>query len=188
MRDPIQEFTSFNRPFARRYQELLRLKIARMAESPFAFFRGTFHLYARDVLNSANPLVPLFSRPGQEMDLVGDIHSENFGTYRADDSEVHYDINDFDEATTGRFDFDAARLAPSHFRPARSPKLPLDQAVQIALDGLKTYTQVISRFVGKGRDANLDISQSKPAQCPLVDQLIKSGIGGKRSAFIAKIT
>src|SRR5205823_6624671 len=139
-------------------QELLRFKIARMADGPFAFFRGTFHLYAHDVLSGASPLVPLFSRPGQELDLVGDIHSENFGTFKADDDLVHYDVNDFDEATTGRFDFDVARLATSHFLAARHLKLPLDQAVQVALAGLKTYAQTLSRSVAKGRDADLDVS------------------------------
>ena len=42
MRDPLDEFRTFNRPFARRNPELMRHKIARMSESAFAFFRGTF--------------------------------------------------------------------------------------------------------------------------------------------------
>ncbi|MGH3427392.1 MAG: DUF2252 family protein [Mycobacteriales bacterium] len=33
---------------------LLRLKVARMAASPFAFFRGTFHLLTRDALAYAD--------------------------------------------------------------------------------------------------------------------------------------
>ena len=51
MRDPVVEFMNYNRPFVARGPELLRLKVARMAASPFAFFRGTFHLFAADVLN-----------------------------------------------------------------------------------------------------------------------------------------
>ena len=54
MRDPVAEFMTYNRPFVRRNPELLRLKVARMAASPFAFFRGTFHLFARDVLDKAS--------------------------------------------------------------------------------------------------------------------------------------
>src|SRR5437588_4636490 len=104
MRDPVQEFMDFNRPFARRHPELLRLKVARMAESAFAFFRGTFHLFARDVLDRDRLPLALLSGEGAEMDLVGDLHSENYGTYKADDAHVHYDINDFDETTRGRFD------------------------------------------------------------------------------------
>src|SRR6202521_5687449 len=99
MRDPIVEFQNFNRALARRNPELLRLKIARMAASPFACFRGTFHLFARDVLARQEEWVPLLSGGGAEMDLVGDIHSENYGTFKASDGQVHYDINDFDETT-----------------------------------------------------------------------------------------
>src|SRR6516162_1264004 len=95
MRDPLKEFQTFNRLFARRNPELLRHKIARMAESPFAFFRGTFHLFARDVLAGVGGVLPLFHGTGVELDLVGDIHSENYGTFKADDGAVHYDVNDF---------------------------------------------------------------------------------------------
>ena len=34
MRDPIEEFMAYNRPFARRNAELIRFKIARMAQTP----------------------------------------------------------------------------------------------------------------------------------------------------------
>ena len=83
MRDAIAEFIAYNRPFARRNQELLRFKIASMAESPFAFFRGSFHLFARDVLGGVGGPLPLFQAASAELDLVGDIHSENYGTFKA---------------------------------------------------------------------------------------------------------
>src|SRR5262249_28647361 len=82
MRDAIQEFMAYNRPFARRGPELLRFKISRMAESPFAFFRGTFHLFARDVLDRTYEPLALISGSGPELDLVGDIHGENYGTFK----------------------------------------------------------------------------------------------------------
>src|SRR5262249_34608035 len=110
---------NYNRLFARRNPELLRLKVARMAENPFAFFRGTFHLYARDVLDNVWRAVSVVLGSGAEVDLVGDIHSENYGTYKAADETIHYDINDFDETTRGHFDFDICRLAMSLFLVAR---------------------------------------------------------------------
>src|SRR5690348_3519420 len=64
VRDPIDEFMRFNRPFARRNPELLRLKVARMADGPFAFFRGTFHLFARDVIETKAGPLPLLSGGG----------------------------------------------------------------------------------------------------------------------------
>src|SRR5262245_39531382 len=163
MRDPLDELRSFNRPFARRNPELMRAKIARMAESPFAFFRGTFHLYARDVLSGAGGILALLGQTGTEMDLVGDIHSENFGTFKAEDGRFHYDVNDFDETTTGRFDFDVCRLATSHFLAAKERDDPLPRAVQITLSGIEAYAAALRRWLGKSKPADLDLNDKRPS-------------------------
>jgi uncharacterized protein (DUF2252 family) len=187
VRDPIDEFMRFNRPFARRNPELLRLKVARMAEGPFAFFRGTFHLFARDVIESKAGSLPLFSG-GAELELVGDIHSENFGTYKAADGAVHYDVNDFDETTTGRFDFDVCRLATSWLLAAQERKDPLEQAVPVSLAGLVTYADTLRRLLKKGKGAQHDVSETTPSGCGPVDDLIAAGAAAKRPAFINRLT
>ena len=92
MRDAVQEFMAFNRPFAQRDAHLTRYKIARMAENPFAFFRGTFHLFARDLREGVCGPVKLPTN-GTEIDIVGDLHSENYGTFKAQDGAIHYDVN-----------------------------------------------------------------------------------------------
>ncbi len=188
MRDPVAEFQEFNRPFARRHPELLRLKVGRMAVNPFTFFRGTFHLFARDMLEHvfASPAV----RPGSEieMDLVGDIHSENFGSYKADDDAVHYDINDFDETTRGRFDFDVFRQAASLMLAAQERNAPLATAVSIVLAFLETYTQSVVRLLKKGRDLDLDLTESTSSPYPPVHALLKDAASNKRPAFINKLT
>ena len=188
MRDPIDEFMRFNRPFARRNPELLRLKVARMAEGPFAFFRGTFHLFARDVIESTAGPLPLFGGGGAELELVGDIHSENFGTYKAADGAVHYDVNDFDETTTGRFDFDVCRLATSWLLAAQERKDPLEQAVPVSLAGLVTYADTLRRLLKKGKGAQHDVSETTPSGCGPVDDLIAAGAAAKRPAFINRLT
>src|SRR5438270_8857024 len=129
MRDPVAEFQAYNRAFARRNPELLRLKVERMAASPFAFFRGTFHLFARDILERFYEAGPRVAGAEAELDLVGDIHSENYGTYEADDG-THYDINDFDETTQGRFDFDVRRLTTSFILAAQERGDGLGDAAQ----------------------------------------------------------
>ncbi len=187
MRDPVVEFQEFNRPFARRNAELLRLKIGRMAASPFTFFRGTFHLFARDMLEHvfASPAL----RPGSEieMDLVGDIHSENYGTYKGDDDALHYDINDFDETTRGRFDFDVFRQATSLVLAAQERGANLSAAVPVVLAFLETYTQTVARLLKKGRDLDLDLTESTTASYPPVHALLKESAAIKRPAFINKL-
>src|SRR5207237_3631617 len=105
MRDAIALFQDYNRAFALRNPELLRLKVARMAGSPFTFLRGAFHVFACDILDAFFDSGPGTGGGAVELDLVGDIHTENYGTYQAEDC-IHYHINDFDETTQGRFDLD----------------------------------------------------------------------------------
>lgn len=187
-RDPIQEFMTFNRPFARRNPELLRFKVARMAEGPFAFFRGTFHLFARDVLDKNLQPLQLLKGDGLEMDLVGDIHSENYGTYKAADGVVHYDINDFDETTRGRFDFDVCRQATSLFLASREGGESLARAVQVPLAFLATYIDTVHRLLKRGKDPEFDVSAAASCGCSPVDTLLASAAASKRPAFIARLT
>lgn len=188
MRDPIEEFMTFNRPFARRNPELLRFKVARMAESPFGFFRGTFHLFARDVINKSYDPLPLLSGDGVEMDLVGDLHSENYGTYKAADGLVHYDVNDFDETTQGRFDFDVCRLATSLVLAARERGAGLAEAVRVPVAALTTYCETVRRLLKKGKEPEPDVNDERPSGCEPVDYLAQAGAQAKRPAFIDRLT
>jgi uncharacterized protein (DUF2252 family) len=186
MRDPITEFQEYNRPFAQRNPELFRVKIARMAADPFAFFRGTFHLYSRDVLERLHEPIPLLSSGGIEMDLVGDIHSENYGTYQAADGKVYYGINDFDETVRGKPDFDVCRLAISIFLASRIRGDSLIDAVLITVTALKAYTDMLPRCLKKPKD--FIINEATSCDCPAIDDLVRSGAAAKRTDFIRKET
>jgi uncharacterized protein (DUF2252 family) len=189
MRDPIEEFMNYNRPFAQRSPELLRLKVARMADSAFAFFRGTFHLFARDVIDRQNISLALFSSAGgAEMDLVGDLHSENYGTYKAADGLIHYDVNDFDETTQGRFDFDVCRLATSLLLASLERMDPLEQAVLVPLAALTAYTETVIPTLKKNRDLDYDLNENSPGPYSPVAALIAAGDAAKRAAFIGRLT
>jgi uncharacterized protein (DUF2252 family) len=188
MRDAIQEFMDFNRPFARRNPELIRFKVARMAESPLAFLRGTFHLFARDVLEKAHDPLPMFTGEGPELDIIGDIHSENYGSFKATDDVVHYDVNDFDEATTGRFDLDVSRAAISWFLAARERGDSLADATQGTLSAVAAYADSLTRLVKKGKTPDLDVSETHASGCGPVDELVLAGAAAKRSAFIGRLT
>ena len=188
MRDALQEFMTFNRPFAKRNAELMKFKIVRMAENPFAFFRGTFHLFARDVLEHSMIPVPVMTSDGGEMDLVGDIHNENYGTCKAEDGLIHYDLNDFDETTRGRFDFDVCRLAVSTLLAAQERKDTLENQIAAVLGGLSSYLQTVQGSLKKGKFSDLDIFEKNPGPADAVAQLIRQKTAVKRSQFIADLT
>jgi uncharacterized protein (DUF2252 family) len=187
MRDPVAEFMTYNRPFVARGPELVRLKVARMAASPFAFFRGTFHLFARDILDHGMEALPALSTAGADLDLVGDLHSENYGTFKAADGRVHYDVNDFDETTRGRFTFDVARLATSLFLAGREIGLSIHDAVPMLLAFLKTYALAVQHLVKKG-GTGFDAVEGTASGSRAVDLLLGEMASLKRPAFIEKLT
>ncbi|MBL8178338.1 MAG: DUF2252 family protein [Bryobacterales bacterium] len=80
-------------------------KLRRLCDSPFRFYRGTFPLFAADVKR--------FRGMGMRGGIVGDVHAENYGAFRAVTGEIVYDINDFDEATNGDYEWDVLRLTVS---------------------------------------------------------------------------
>jgi len=107
-RDPVDVVTAVARP---RQQRLIPLRTARMAVSPFTFYRGAAQLMAGD----------LGTRPhtGINAQLCGDAHLLNFGVYASRERALVFDINDFDETGRGPWEWDLKRLATSFVLAAR---------------------------------------------------------------------
>jgi uncharacterized protein (DUF2252 family) len=71
---------------------LRALKWKALKESPFRFYRGTCHLFAED-------FVKLYKyKPKVKSWICGDLHLENFGSFKGENRLVYFDLNDFDEA------------------------------------------------------------------------------------------
>ncbi len=90
--DPLREIAAFNKG---RHPELLALKYRKMAASPFGYFRGTNHLFHADWPGAA------WLERMPAVWLNGDLHLENFGTYRGDNRLVYFDVGDFDDGALG---------------------------------------------------------------------------------------
>jgi uncharacterized protein (DUF2252 family) len=88
-----------------RVPALLKLKHQLMAQSPFAYFRGSALVMAADLAVLPNT--------GIEAQLCGDAHVRNLGAYAAPDGRLVFDINDFDETIQGPFEWDLKRMAAS---------------------------------------------------------------------------
>ena len=89
---------------AGRDPERLRLKYQRMAGSAFAFMRGSCHLFYERL-----PLGGVF-KSAPPVWVCGDLHLENFGSYKGDNRLVYFDINDFDEAALAPASWELVRL------------------------------------------------------------------------------
>ena len=86
----------------------LTLKHERMRAAIFPFMRATFYRWCelwRALAASERSLA--------RVSAVGDLHLENFGTWRDHEGRLLWGINDYDEATTLVWSQDLARLATS---------------------------------------------------------------------------
>jgi uncharacterized protein (DUF2252 family) len=110
MRDPIAQLVEYNRAFVGEGRDpaWLRLKLDRLRTSPFAFLRGTFHLFMADWPELGDD--PLADGPAQP--IVGDLHLENFGAFKTKAGFV-FDVNDFDETGVATPAIDLMRVATS---------------------------------------------------------------------------
>jgi len=86
----------------------LRRKHALMSEAPFPFLRATFFRWSQ-----VWPELCPDTQTAPIVLAVGDLHVENFGTWRDRDGRLIWGINDFDEAEWMPYTCDLVRLAAS---------------------------------------------------------------------------
>lgn len=90
---------------AGRLDRLVPIRVGRMISSPYAFLRGTAVVMAADVASlPSTGIMPV---------VCGDSHLGNFGFYRSGEGEQVIDLNDFDEAHPGCWEWDLRRLVAS---------------------------------------------------------------------------
>ena len=133
--DVVRSIQDFN---AGRDPERLQLKYRKLRDSPFAFLRGTCHLfYAR------LPRAGIFKSAPLGW-ACGDLHLENFGSYKADNRQVHFDINDFDEAALAPTTWDLVRLLTSLRVGADELGLRRVEAEALCTDLLQAYAAALA--------------------------------------------
>lgn len=117
--------------------ERLALKYAKMRQSPFVFLRGACHLFY--------PALPALASLTQAplAWACGDLHFENFGSYKGDDRQAYFDINDFDEAALAPCTWDLLRLLTSLQCGADELKASPGQAHVMSQDCILAYRDAL---------------------------------------------
>lgn len=98
----------------------LKFKHEQMAAAVFPFFRATFYRWLQSWPENCAELdrVP-------HILSVGDLHVENFGTWRDSDGRLVWGVNDFDEACLFPYTMDLVRLATSALLAIREERLTM---------------------------------------------------------------
>jgi uncharacterized protein (DUF2252 family) len=123
---------------AQRLPWLVPVRHSRMAQSPFAFFRGAAAVMAADLARQPHS--------GLMVQLCGDAHLLNFGFYASPERSLLFDLNDFDETYPGPFEWDVQRLAASLVLAARSLGLSSSQQEKICRRSLRAYAKAMAEF------------------------------------------
>ena len=124
-----ERIVDFNR---NRIPEMVKLKYEFMKENLFRFFRGTNHIFYEDLSKTEGfPISPASW-------ICGDLHLENFGTYKSDNRQVYFDLNDFDEALLAPSLWEVVRMATSIFIAFDSLKIEENKALHMSQLFLKT--------------------------------------------------
>src|SRR5713226_6511533 len=98
----------------------LRFKHEQMAAALFPFFRATFYRW----LQQWPEVCPELERVPHILS-VGDLHVENFGTWRDTDGRLVWGVNDFDEACLFPYTMDLVRLATSALLATREDRMAM---------------------------------------------------------------
>ena len=116
-----------------REAERLRIKFAALRADAFAFYRGTCGLFYRtlelDRALQASPAVL----------ACGDLHTQNFGSYKGDNRLVYFDISDFDEGCVAPLAFDVLRFLTSLLVGSEALKISNKVSAELITEFLDTY-------------------------------------------------
>lgn len=134
--DVVRQILDFN---AGREPERLQLKYDKMQADAFVFLRGSCHLFyqqlaCKGVFKSAPPVWS-----------CGDLHFENFGSYKGDNRLAYFDMNDFDEAILAPASWDLVRMLTSLQVGAHSLGLRADEVQQLCEGFLQSYASTLSQ-------------------------------------------
>lgn len=121
-----------------RIEQLLPIKYGRMLASPFAFLRGSAVVMAADLAQT--PVT------GLEAVICGDAHLSNFGIFATPERSMVFDINDFDEAYFGPWEWDLKRLVASAVVAGRENGFSDKQCRDLVIDLIRVYAYAMDKF------------------------------------------
>jgi uncharacterized protein (DUF2252 family) len=138
-RDPIE---ILGEQALTRVPEYVPIRNGRMAESPFAFYRGAAAVMASDLAGMPHS--------GITVQICGDAHAMNFGMFATPERHLVFDVNDFDETLPGPWEWDLKRLAASGAVAAAQLGLGSDAVRSIARGTVLAYQRRMGELARMG--------------------------------------
>jgi uncharacterized protein (DUF2252 family) len=121
-----------------RLPDLVPLRHERMAESAFAYYRGTPAVMAFDLASTP--------RTDIVVQASGDAHISNFGLFASPERALVFDTNDFDETLPGPWEWDVKRLAASVVIACRANGFSAVATREATMDAVRGYRLWMARY------------------------------------------
>ncbi|UZW59316.1 DUF2252 domain-containing protein [Lysobacter enzymogenes] len=180
----VQQIHDHNHPYAASASGELDTKLATMAGGPFAFYRGTAHLFFQDM--ATLPGSAYASAQTGYTWIGGDMHLGNFDAARDSSGKAVFKVADFDEGYLGQYVWDLRRLAASLVLAGRDNGLS-DAAIGTAVDTLVgKYVDQMGEF--KGNNGESGFRLDKDSTTGAVDDTIDKADGKTRASLLSKYT
>jgi uncharacterized protein (DUF2252 family) len=131
--DPVQQIIASHEG---RVQRLIPVRVGRMTASPYAFLRGAAGIMAEDFARlPSTGITPV---------ICGDAHLGNFGFYASPERDLVFDLNDFDEAHPGAWEWDLRRLVTSVWVAGRDNGSSEQDCERAATSCVQAYRQQLA--------------------------------------------
>lgn len=124
---------------ARRLPDLVPVRMGRMIQSPFTYYRGTAGPMAYDLSGTTTTDLRVVS--------CGDAHISNFGFFASPERSLLFDLNDFDEAAVAPWEWDVKRLATSVYVGGRDNGFSESQCGDATRATVLAYQNAVAKLM-----------------------------------------
>jgi uncharacterized protein (DUF2252 family) len=133
--DPVRQIVEAHEG---RLDWLIPVRVGRMVVSPYAYLRGTASIMAADFARlPSTGITPV---------ICGDAHLGNFGFYASPERALVFDLNDFDEAHPGAWEWDLRRLVTSVWVAGRQNGSAEDGCADAVTRCARAYREQLSHL------------------------------------------
>ncbi|NUS92981.1 MAG: DUF2252 domain-containing protein [Nocardia sp.] len=164
--------------------DAFRKKFRKMADNPFAFYRGSACLFYHDMAATEDRWAD--ARTGRIW-IQGDLHAENFGTYMDSAGQFVFDVNDFDEAYLGAFTWDIKRFCASVALLARRKAVSDADIEALTATFVRSYLRLVRAFHDGTQDEQDFKLHLRNTEGPVHDVLLDARMN-TRTALLANTT
>ncbi|PRZ42284.1 uncharacterized protein (DUF2252 family) [Antricoccus suffuscus] len=159
-----------------RLPDLVPLRIERMLQDPFSFYRGTAALQAADLATE--------TVTGVNLCICGDAHIANFGLFASPQRTMVFDLNDFDEAAFGPWEWDVKRFVTSVIIAAQHKGRSVKQTYATAMHAAAAYRvdlrQMFDLSAVERYYVRADVKASDPRFHPSWQKVINQALKGAK--------